>query len=334
MEQSIKDRYYATVLQEAMQRYGIASNQIQPLAASVNFVYVFERGCQRYILRIGHSLHHREALVQGEIDWIHYLADHGIAVARAIRSEGGKLVEAIDDGAGGQFLATAFVKAPGQPVETVGWTPTLYEKYGHLLGSMHALAQHYQPAEATWKRPSWDDESLAVVERYLPASEAVAQQKYQALRARLHCLPKAKTVYGLIHQDAHSGNFLVDQAASITLFDFDDCVYSWFIADIAFVLFAIVMHVQDAPAFTQAFMPHFLQGYQRANSLDACWLKEIPLFLNLLEIEVYALMHSEFGASNNGEWWGVRFMRDRKYKIEQDLPYIDFDFESLSRYLG
>lgn len=33
--------------------------------------------------------------------------------------------------------------------------------------------------------------------------------------------------------------------------------------------------------------------------------------------------------SNIDDWRCERFMRDRKYKIEHDVPYIDFDFESL-----
>ena len=124
------------------------------------------------------------------------------------------------------------------------WTPTLYETYGRLLGSMHALAKHYQPAELAWKRPEWDDDSMEFVERYLPASEAVAKKKYQALCDHLHSLPKDTTSYGLIHQDVDGNNFFVDEAGAITLFDFDECAYSWFINDIAIALFYIVMDAE------------------------------------------------------------------------------------------
>jgi hypothetical protein len=36
-----------------------------------------------------------------------------------------------------------------------------------------------------------------------------------------------------------------------------------------------------------------------------------------------------FDVNNSGHMWIANFMRDRKMNIEQDLPFIDFDFERL-----
>lgn len=315
-----------------MHRYGLANGQVRPLDAFESFIYEFERDSRSYILRIGHTLRKSEALVLGEVDWINTLAEGGVSVARAIPSDSGQLVEAVEDGQGGQFLVTAFVKAQGQPPWDI-WTPGLYESYGRLIGSMHSLAEQYQPANPAWKRPEWDDESMEFVERYLPASETAAKEKYRALCAYLRDLPKERTAYGLIHQDAHGSNFLVDEAGTITLFDFDDCVYSWFINDIAIVLFYIVMDAPDWPAFTREFMTHFLRGYRQVRPLDPQWLKEIPNFLKLRELELYAVIHRDFDVSHIDHWWCARFMRDRKEKIEQDRPFIDFDFGSLAAIL-
>ena len=60
-------------------------------------------------------------LISGEVDWINYLARGGASVAKAVDSEQGNLVEPIDDGQGGQFLATAFVRAPGGPPSQENW---------------------------------------------------------------------------------------------------------------------------------------------------------------------------------------------------------------------
>ena len=51
------------------------------------------------------------------------------------------------------------------------------------------------------------------------------------------------------------------------------------------------------------------------------------------EIELYAVLHRDFDVNNIDHWWCARFMRDRKYKIEHDVPFIDFDFESLAVHL-
>ncbi|MEZ4869405.1 MAG: phosphotransferase [Caldilineaceae bacterium] len=329
MEQQIKDRYHATILQQAMQRYAIAHGQIQLLGACESFIYGFERDSHAYILRISHSLRRSATLIQGEVDWINYLADGGVAVAKAVLSAGGQLVEAIADGAGGHFLATAFVKAEGEPPWEL-WSPTLYTRYGQLIGNIHALTEVYQPSGASSTRPAWDEDLFEFVDRFLPATQTVVREKFQQVLDHLQTLPKDKTSYGLIHYDAHGNNFLVDAAGAITLFDFDDCVYSWFCNDIAIALFYIVQDAEDAPAFTHEFMTHFLAGYQQSHHLEQCWLQEIPAFLKVREILLYAAMYRDYGEKPIDNEWAARFMHDRQTKIEQDLPFIDFDFTSLT----
>jgi amicoumacin kinase len=315
-----------------MQRYGISNGQIRPLDAFESFIYEFNRGLEAFILRISHSLRRSENLIRGEVDWTNHLAAGGVSVARAVASETGQWVEVIEDGLGGQFLATAFVKARGgSPWKR--WSPELYGTYGKLLGSMHALAKGYQPSRPEWKRPEWDDEILEFVERFLPPSEALTRAKYRVLCDHLRSLPKGDSTYGLIHQDAHGSNLFVDESGAITLFDFDDCAYSWFINDIAIVLFYIVMDAGDWPSFTREFMTHFLRGYRQAHRLDPKWLQEMPVFLKMREMELYAVLHRDFLVSDIDDPWCARFMRDRKYKIEHEVPFIDFDFESLAAHL-
>jgi Ser/Thr protein kinase RdoA (MazF antagonist) len=354
LDQQTLVRYNDSILQVAMQRYSIASDQIKPLDAFESFIYEFEREGQGYILRIGHSFRKSADLIRGEVDWINTLVRGGVSVAQAIPSTNGQLVEVIDDGQGGQFLVTAFVKAQGQKPWEAGWTPARYENYGRLLGSMHALAVGYEPAQQAWRRPEWDDASMKFIELYLPESEVIAYQKYQSLLRHIQALPKDSSSYGLIHQDAHQNNFFMDAGGTFTLFDFDDCAYSWFINDIAIVLFYISMDAEElgfpsAAAFTHEFLSHFLHGYRQAYRLDPAWLKEIPTFLKLRELELYAVVHRDFDiqhtehwslesfqrirdfdVNNSGHIWIANFMRNRKTNIEQDLPFIDFDFASLT----
>ena len=170
----------------------------------------------------------------------------------------------------------------------------------------------------------------------------------------LQNLPRDKTSYGLIHQDAHQNNFFMDADGKLTLFDFDDCAYSWFINDIAIVLFYISFDAEelgfpDAASFTHEFLVHFLLGYRRAYSLSPAWLKGIPVFLKLRELELYAVVHRDFQIDGVEHWllekfqqipgfdvnpgnnqWIANFMHNRKPRIDQGLPFIDYDFESLA----
>jgi Ser/Thr protein kinase RdoA (MazF antagonist) len=330
MDRQIIERYSDSIFEQAKRRYDVADDRIRQLGGFESFIYEFERGARDYILRIGHSLRRTEAQIQGEVDWINYLARGGVSVSGAVRSVGGNLVESIADAHDGRFLVTAFAKAQGRPPWEVGWTRELYEIYGQLLGRMHALAKAYKPADGNWLRPHWDDPVMDYVEETLPASEALAREKYRTLVAYLQTLPRDDESYGLIHYDAHGANLYVDDNGTITLFDFDDCAYGWFILDIAMVLFYIVMGEQDERGFTREFMNHFLRGYRRENQLDAMWLKEIPYFLKLREIDLYGAIHGSFDVNNLDEPWNIRYMQDRKYRIENDVPYLDFDFESLA----
>jgi Ser/Thr protein kinase RdoA (MazF antagonist) len=333
MEKRIKERYSDTILREAMRRYDIAPDRICLLDGFESFMYEFERGPEAYILRIGHTFRRTEALIQGEVDWINYLADGGATVARAILSSEGNMVEPLDDGRGERFLATAFQKARGKPPWETSWAPSLYESYGQLLGRMHALSKDYVPADPAWRRPQWDDEIMLDVETHLPETDTLVVERFRELMAHLATLPRDTGSYGLIHFDAHGGNLLIDAKGTITLFDFDDCNYSWFANDLAIVLFYLVVGREDGPTYLEGFLRHFLQGYRRENRLDPGWLREIPHFLKLREIDLYAVIHRSFDVANLDDPWCARYMRGRKQRIEAGLPFVEFDFETLGMLL-
>ncbi len=328
MEQRIKDRFNNDILEEIMKVYGIMADEIKVLDSFESFIYEFINDSGEYVLRISHSIRRNENLIQGEVEWINFLADNGISVARAISSQNGKLVEAIPDQMNGNFLATAFTKAKGSS-PWGRWTTDLYERYGELIGSMHAKTNLFMPSQPDKKRPEWDDPIFDYVTSFLSENEFIIREKYQFICDHVNTIPKNNETYGLIHQDAHGGNLFIDENGQITLFDFDDCLYSWFINEIAIILFYIVMGNSDIGKFTKEFMIHFLQGYLKHCSLNLDLLKEIPYFLKMREIELFAVIQRDFGTSYIEDEWCNRYMQGRKYKIENDVPYIGFDFESL-----
>ncbi len=328
MEKRIVERYNDVILSAAKQRFDIQPASIELLDGFESYIYEFSRDDGDFILRLGHSLRRTPELIAGEVDWINYLAEGGANVSRAILSRNGNLVEAIDDGQGGQFLATAFVKAQGVPSWEVEWTPEFVQHYGRVIGRLHALTKDYTPPDPAWRRPEWDAPGNLDLKDWLPPTEAAALTKFQELMPHFETLPKDRDGYGLIHQDAHGANFYIHEG-QITLFDFDDSVYGWFIYDIAMVLFYAAMWQEDKAAFTQEFMSDFLRGYKRENHLDPKWLNEIPHFLKLREIDLYAVIHRSMDVENLDDPWCEGYMRGRKERIEVGLPYIELDWERL-----
>jgi Ser/Thr protein kinase RdoA (MazF antagonist) len=333
MQARIKQLYNPSILREAMSRYAIDENFLKPLDGFESFIYKYHQRGQSYILRISHEIHRSESMIHGELSWINYLAKNGVSVAEAIRSQNNKLVETISDNHGNSFVVAAFIEAKGITIRSGEWTAELMANHGQLLGSMHALSKQYQPPEKNAYRLHWNDPTMLEVEGVLPDSETVVLEKYHSLMTHLEQLDCDSESYGLIHQDAHTGNFLVTETGKITLFDFDDATYSWFVNDIAIVLFYAVMWEKEKVKFTKQFLSNFLRGYSTRNTLESHWFKEIPYFLKLREIDLYAVIHRSFDVNNLDDPWVKNFMDGRKQRLEKDVPYLDkqIDFESIAK---
>ena len=202
--------------------------------------------------------------------------------------------------------------------------------YGQVLGRIHRLTKDYVPTDPVWRRFDWDAPGNLEIEDWLPSSETAVLQKFQELMPYFRTLPKDRDGYGLIHQDAHGGNFFVHEG-QITLFDFDDCVYGWFIYDIAMVFFYELMWRVADRAAVERFCHEFMAGYRHENDLDSKWLAAIPYFLKLREIDLYTLIHRSFDMENLDDEWCLNYMNGRKEKIKNGVPFIEFDWESLAR---
>lgn len=331
MNAQIKNRWTANRLEQVAACYGVPADCLRLLGDFDSLVYAYEAAGRPRILRVSHSSVRSAALVLGELDWIGHLVRGGASVSPAVLAASGHLIQEIDDGRGGAFIAAAFERAPGASPRAGDWTPAATERYGALLGRIHRLSQSYAPADPAWRRLHWDDPVMLDVGRVLPAGDERVLAEFHQLLADLDELPRTGPGYGLIHQDAHGENLTIDDAGRITLFDCYDCTYSWFVNDIAIVLFYAAMWAKDRAAFAAAFMPAFLAGYWRENDLNGRWLAQIPRFLRLREIDLYAVILREFGADWHGNAWNAGYMRGRKERIEANVPYIDYDFTRLAR---
>jgi Ser/Thr protein kinase RdoA (MazF antagonist) len=334
MDPVIAARFNDNILQTATQRYNIPVGQIELLDGFESFIYRFQRPDGQFILRIGHSSRRSPNLIRGEVDWINYLAAGGAPVARAVHSAAGNLVEPVSDGQGGEFLCTAFIHAPGREISRQHINNSLVINYGRLIGRMHALAKTYQASNPDWTRYAWDAPENNTAERQMPDKEMRALEKYRLVLEHLRSLPREKHGYGMIHQDAHLGNAYADEDNQITLFDFDDCVYGHFIYDIAMVLFYVANGQPDPAEYTNWFMPLFLSAYQEQNRLDPAWLAELPHFMKLREIDLFAAIHFSFRDGDHpDDPWCARYMEGRRSRIESDTPFITYDWSNLEQYL-
>ena len=320
----------------AARRYGIPATDLTPMVGGhVTHVYSFTRDGKDYVLRITPPNEEIDLpAMRAILPWMHFLAEGGAAVAAPVLSQNGTLIELIEQD-GQTYIAVAFERAPGIRGEELTfdrWNDALFVRLGQTAGKMHALAKLYTPSNADLKRPEWD----AATNCYHPSeewppSEAIVAKKQVRLFEVVQALPKDKDSYGMIHADLHGGNFFVDVATNtITVFDFDDCAYGWFAMDIAMSVFDMLVLYPgpDYGTFATRFLRSYLKGYQAENTINAFWLGQLPHFLKLLEIGVYAQVYAYHDPADTESWVG-KFMANRKYRIEHDVPYVDLDFKKL-----
>lgn len=327
MEERIRERYSDAILEQALAAYAIDKSNVQALDGFESFIYEFHAGNGPGILRISHSIRRDPDMIRAELDWIAHLHLHGVGVSRPLLSVRGNMVESLEDGQGGCFLTAAFEKARGEPHRGPDWPESLLWEYGNQIGRMHQLATSYQPNNPGWKRPNWNDPVHHDVEEFIPEKDAQIRVLYRENIQRISELPVEENAYGLIHQDPHQGNFFVDENGKITFFDFDDSSYSWFVEDIALALFYAVMGQEDPPGFTERFLRGFLPGYIDAYPLDLKWFKEIPLFMKMRELDLYAVIHRSFDVENLEDPWCIWYLDGRAERLLAGTPYLDFDFE-------
>ena len=272
--------------------------------------------------------------IEAEIDWINYLAEGGAGVAGAVSSVNGVFAEKINDGYGGSFIATAFKRAKGFSPWDKKYTCSEEEfskYYGAAVGKLHHLTKKYKTNHLKQTRPEWNRHETLNIFDYIPESDYKIKEIYTDLLEYITNLPKSIDSYGLVHSDFKKDNFFIDSDNHITIFDFDDCCYDWFISELAWIFFRYIPENNFIPQET--FLKEFLSGYAGENRLDPDWLKEIGSFLKMHEISFYALAFLHFDDFDNMPERSRLFMNGRKEKILNDIPYIDIDFEKFGKNL-
>lgn len=78
-----------------------------------------------------------------------------------------------------------------------------------------------------------------MAEIYLPKSEIKSWKYWTQLLNTVKQLPSTSDSFGVVHNDIHRGNFMVENGR-LTLFDCEDACYTWFVNDISCPLFLLL----------------------------------------------------------------------------------------------
>jgi len=310
-----------------------ASGKIELLDNVANFVYQFQSEGKWKILRITHSSHRSEDQILAELDWVNFLDEHAVPVARPCLSKNQQLTETYPVG-DTYFTAVVFEFAAGQLIENADpaeWNPGLFHSMGSIIGSMHRVAKVYHPAHLSQRRPHWyEDDQILNARQYLPPEQLQAADELEEILQQFSQLPKSPDDYGLIHSDVNPTNFHVDNG-KITLFDFDDCAYNWFVNDIAVAmpLYSSMFKKPDWETRLCEFIVSFMRGYHEENHLDDKWLTLLPICMRLQNLITLVAMHQ---ANVPGSQYHSFYELVLK-TYREGHPLFEFDFREVCKFL-
>lgn len=302
-----------------------------------NIVFYYKKGEAHFVLRVSFREDRSPDLILAELDFIRYLHESGVRVSLPVESQEGRYMEVIPSDSC-TFTIVSFERAPGYRLPDKGYKyrdgasiDEYYLNWGRLLGQMHRLTQNYSPQAQTRKRPQLLD-VLAnhYIPSYLPPSYDKIKERFQRLLAELNELPKENDAYGLIHADFSDGNFCVDyENGNITAFDFDDSAYCWFAFDLADAWRAgtgwtqFESNIAKRREYMDRYFRTLLKGYTEECTLPEAWLRRLPIFIKLIEMEAVLanFRYISLEGINSEDEQALAY----KLKcIEEDIPFLGF----------
>ena len=293
-----------------------------------NLIYSYIYKGKAYIIRVSDSKVREKEMIECELEWIQYLYNSNISVSTPILSSSGNYIEDIKINNFLGFLVV-FNKAIGYKLNYQEYLKDtlIFEQMGKVMGKIHNTTKNFIPEKV--KRNDWiNNIYIKQIENILPNNETDIISVKKELINDLSILDKNIDNYGLIHGDFNVGNFVVHNG-SITLFDFDECQYSWYIEDIAIAIYYTIYPFGDEDIVernhkAEEFMIQFLNGYLQENVISIKELKLIPYFLRLRELIVFLGCLKRWDINNLSQWQ-EDFYNQSKKRIKNKVSIIDND---------
>ncbi len=195
----------------------------------------------------------------------------------------GHLLEMVpDDGPGpgshdGTHLvgATLTARAAGRHLSMpADLTPAVVRAWAGALGRFHAATRDWSGGQAllTWR----DEHAMFLADCHDDAVGVVWTELGEALAA----LPTTPDCFGVVHNDLHSGNLLLDDDGSVTVLDLDVASRHWYATDLAILLAHPLWDLRRRdPARMQPFVDDAVAAYLEQYPLPSGRLGDVPLLM-------------------------------------------------------
>ena len=263
------------------------------------------------ILRIHRPFYHSKQAIQSELDWVQSLRKIQLVRTPSIFPSGsGEQVILAQDSTGEQRHAVMFEFMPGaEPTEDR--LVADFETLGAITARLHHQAKQ-------WKRPSnftrftWDFETALGPNGHWgswrdglamgQAELATLGKLSETIRKRLDIFGKSEDRFGLVHADMRLANLLV-AGEDVTVIDFDDCGFSWYMYDLG----SSVSFIEDHPLVPDM-TAAWVNGYRKVAPLSKEEEAELPTFIMFRRLLLVAWIGSHQD-TDTGKEMGSNFTK-------------------------
>lgn len=267
--------------------YGMISNpDISLLKFSENIICLVKSGHQKYVLRVNRPGYHTPEELESELIWITEIRQQGkINTAFVYKGNNGKYLQEFVSHNKEHYTYSIQEFLEGTPIRMLEKDNLLVQmsKVGETAAILHTQSEKRSEKKADLVRFSWDiEDTLSPNARwgyyklFPQMTEADLQMFMQAeelIKQRLEKYGRNIHNYGLIHADLHTENLLAS-GEKLSLIDFDDCGYSWFLYDYASAVSQLNNNIYE---MTNA----YLKGYESVRKLSKEDKDEIETFMIL-----------------------------------------------------
>lgn len=250
-----------------LDQYGLSDARLTPVRDGDNNVFRADLPSgECFALRVHTAQRHTAAMLASELDWLDVLGRAQLPVPSPVRCTSGSWVATLPSDSAAPVLCTLLTWLEGRSLpEGQKLTENQAEHVGGLLAQLHLQAELFSAP------PDFDQRlSISVDASRLTRLEA-------SLRRLVHDLGPLSSVtggFGLIHADAHPGNFL-QQTGGLALVDFDRCGWGPFLLDLAHADLAL-----DAPGRAA-----LIAGYTRFRPLPLGYERPLKTLRVLAAVE-------------------------------------------------
>lgn len=310
------------VLESLCKKIGTSIDQITYLGGgredSDGIVYTyFENGKKKVLKILALELEKKRDLSAFEerVKFTNYLGENGVSISYPllIHSEHLYVTEFNE-----KYIFAAYIMdfCQGGSPSTSQLSTELSYHWGRLIGTTHRLTKQYP----IWKNLECNSteyghhDEMNFFTNW--CKDESVKQSWIETRGKFDTFPINRNSYGLIHNDNHQQNIIVN-GTDITMIDMDCITGQFFLHDIVVPMQGIMFEItggMERPVVDmdplKRYLDQFINGYEKENHLESHWFKEITTFINYRRLLLFTVMQDYLNTNNELKDAFIRMIKE------------------------